>query len=76
MAIERLIMCVRSGSNSAMYCLTNLVGMESRAQLVVFLFHDQLVHIISGDHFMSYILGVEEYNPLSRWHGRHTVYDL
>ena len=36
MAIERLSVCVRGGSNSAIYCLTNLVGMESKAQLVVF----------------------------------------
>ena len=43
MAIERLItMCIRSGSNSAMYCLTNLVGMGSRAQLVVFDFMTNL----------------------------------
>ena len=45
MAIERLIMCVRSGSNSAIYYLTNLVAMGSRSQMVVFLFHDQLAHI-------------------------------
>ena len=36
MAIERLIMCVTNGSNSAMYCLTNFVGMGPRAQLVGF----------------------------------------
>ena len=36
MAIERLITCIRSGSNSGIYCLTNLVGKGSRAQLVVF----------------------------------------
>ena len=36
MAIERLIMCIRSGSNSGIYCLTNLVGKGSRVQLVVF----------------------------------------
>ena len=42
MAIERLIMCVRSGSNSAMYSLTNLVGMGSKAQLVVFDFMTNL----------------------------------
>ena len=35
-AIERLITCIRSGSNSGIYCLTNLVGKGSRAQLVVF----------------------------------------
>ena len=42
MAIERLIMCIRSGGNSTMYCLTNLVGMGSRAQLVVFDFMTNL----------------------------------
>ena len=49
-AIERLIMCVRSGSNSGIYCLTNLV----KSTAGCFWFHDQLAHIIFGDHFMSY----------------------
>ena len=75
MAIERLIMCIRSGSNSGIYCLTNLVGKGSRAQVVVF---DLMTNFYtsSPETTSCHILVVEEYNPLSRWHGRHTVYDL
>ena len=75
MVIERLIMCMRSGSNSSMYCLTILVGKESRAQLVVFDFMTNL-YTSSSETTSCHILVVEEYNPLSRWHGRHTVCDL
>ena len=75
MAIERLIMCIRRGSNSGIYCLTNLVGKGSRAQLVVFDFMTNL-RISSLETTSCHILVVEEYNPLSRWHGRHTVCDL
>ena len=75
MAIERLIVCIRSGSYSAVYCLTNLVGMGSRAQLVVFDFMTNL-RTSSSETTSCHIMVVEEYNPLCRWHGRHTVCDL
>ena len=72
MAIERLIMCIRSGSNSGIYCLTNLVGKGSRAQLVVFDFMTNL-RTSSSETTSCHIMVVEEYNPLSRWHGRQFV---